>query len=113
MTWACKKSNGTYHDQLNVWGFEEVAGKHFNPTSTAVPVMNDTTTRIVQVLMLLAEWMARIYDVKGLLLKFKFEDGKEMLMEVPQGMRHQYWDLAVLKLISPIHRLKEAALLFW
>ena len=43
-TWACKmKINSKYHGQLNARGFKQVAGKHFNPTSTAVPVTNDTT----------------------------------------------------------------------
>ena len=34
-TRACKKkSNGTYFGQLNDWGFKQIAGKHFDPTST-------------------------------------------------------------------------------
>ena len=57
-------------------GFKQVAGKHFDPTSTAAPVTKDTTNRIVLVLMLLADLMARIYDVKGMFLKGKFEDSK-------------------------------------
>ena len=69
-TWACKKkSNGTYHGRLNARDFEQIAGKHFDPISTAAPVTNDTTIRIVLVLMLLANWMARIYNVKGAFLK--------------------------------------------
>ena len=55
-TWTCKKkSNGTYHGQLNARGFGQVAGKHFNPTSTAAPVTDDTTIRNVLALMLLAD----------------------------------------------------------
>ena len=35
-TWACKKkSHGTYYDRMNARGFEQITGKHFNPTSTA------------------------------------------------------------------------------
>ena len=96
--WSCQKeSNGTCRGQLNARGFEQVAGKHFDPTSTAAPVMNDTTIRI-------------IYDVKGVFLKGKFEDGEEIFMEVPQGMEHHYWGLALLRLLKPIHG-KQAALL--
>ena len=41
-TWPCKKkNNGIYHGQLNVRGFKQITGKHFNPTSTAAPVAND------------------------------------------------------------------------
>ena len=57
-----------------------MAGKHFDPTSTAGPVTNDTTIRIVLLLMLIVDWMARIYDTKGMLLKGKFENGKEIFM---------------------------------
>ena len=82
-------------------------------TSTATPVMNDTTIRVVLILMLLADWTARIYNVKGMFLEEKFEDGEEIFMEVPQGMEHHYWDLVVLKLLKPIYGLKKAVLLFW
>ena len=104
--WACKKkSNSTYHGQLTDRGFKQVAGKYFDPMSTAAPVTNNTTIRIVLVIILLADWTARIYDIK---VKGKFEDG-----EVPQGMEHHYWDSAVLMLLKPIYGLKQAALLHW
>ena len=51
--------------------------------------------------------------MKGAFLKEKFEDGKEIFMEVPQGMEHHYWVLAVLRLLKPIYGLKQAAMLFW
>ena len=73
---------------------------------------NNTTIRIVLVLMLLADWMARIYDIKGMFLKGKFEDGEEIFMEVPQSEAHHYWALAVLRLLKPKYRLKQATLLF-
>ena len=89
-------------------GFEWIAGKHFDPTSTAAPVTNDTTIRIVLVLMLLADWMARMYDVKGAFLKGKFEDSEEIFMEVPQGIEHHYWGLAVPRILKPIYVLVKA-----
>ena len=105
MTWACKKnSNSTYIGQLNARGFEQITGKHFNSTSTAAPVTSNTIIRIVLVLLLLADWMARIYDMKGVSLEEKFEDGKVIFIKVPQGMEHHYWDLAVLKLLKPLYR---------
>ena len=65
--------------------------------SIAAPVTNDITIRIVLILMLLADWMARIYDIKGTFLKGKFDNGKEIFMEVPQVMEHHCWDSVVLK----------------
>ena len=75
--------------------------------------MNDTTIRIVLVLMLLADWTERKYDVKGAFLKEKLEEGKKNFMEVPQRVEHHFWDLAVLRLLKPINGLKQAAFLFW
>ena len=77
LTRGCKKkSNGTYH-RLNARRFEQFAGKHFEPTSTAASETNDTT-RIVLVHMLLANSMARMYDVKGAFLTGKFDDSIEI-----------------------------------
>ena len=73
---------------MNARGFKKIARKQFDPTSTAAPVVNDTTIRIVLVLLLLAGWKARFYDVKGVFLKGNFEDSKEIFMEVPQAMEH-------------------------
>ena len=74
---------------------------------------NITTIRIVLVLMLLADWMTEIYDMRGVFLKGKFEDGKDIFMEVPQGMEHHYWGMAILRLLKPLYGLKQAASLFW
>ena len=57
--------------------------------------------------------MARIYYVNSAFLKREFEDGKEIFMEVLQGMEHHYWALTVLRLLKPIYGLKQAALSFW
>ena len=77
-TWACKKkSYGTYCGQLNTREYEQVAGKHFDPTSTFAPVTNKAIIRIVLVLILLADCVERIYGIKGASLKGKFENGKK------------------------------------
>ena len=81
---------------MNARGFKQVVGKHFDPTSAAISVTNNTTIRIVLVLMLLAGWTAIIHDVKGMFLKGKFEDSEEIFMEVSQGKKHHYWRLALL-----------------
>lgn len=57
--------------------------------------------------MLIANWTAWIYDVKGAFMNGLFEDGKDMYVEVTWRMEHHYWKMALLKL------LKQAAILFW
>ena len=111
-TWACKKkSNGTYHGQLNAMGFEQFEGKPFDLTSTAAIVTNDTTIRIV------GTYAVGRLDGKNILcesciLEGKIEDSEEIFMEVPQDMKHHYWGLTVLRLLKLIYGLKQAALLF-
>ena len=83
--------------------FEHIAMKHFHPTLVKALVTNDTTVRIVLVLMLVANQMSHINDMKGVLLKGQFED-KEIYMEWLQGMGQHYWKMAALKLLKPIYR---------
>ena len=98
---------------MNAKGFEQIAMKNFDPTSTAASVTNDTSIRIMLVIMLLADLRAKIHDVKGAFSKRKFEETAKNFMEVPQGMEHHYWGSAVLRLLLSIYRLKQAVLLFW
>ena len=51
--------------------------------------------------------------MKDAFLMGKFEVGEEIFMEVPQGIKHHYWVSAVLRLLKPIYRLKQAAKTFW
>ena len=51
LMWTCnKKRNSTYHGILSARGFKQIEGKHFDPTSTAAPVTNNTTIRTVLLL---------------------------------------------------------------
>ena len=72
-----------------------------------------TTIRIVLILKLLANCITRIYNVKGAFFKGQIEDSKEIFMEVPQGVEHHYWGLAIVRLLKSIYGLKQAKLLFW
>ena len=45
-------------------------------------------------------------------MKGKLEGGEEIFMDVPQGIKHHYWGLAVLRLLKSIYGSKQAALLF-
>ena len=47
-TWACKmKTSGMYCGRLSARGFEQITGKHFDPTSTVALVTNCTAIGIV------------------------------------------------------------------
>jgi hypothetical protein len=103
-TWANKKKlNGTYHAQLNAWGFQQIPGVHDGPKSVAAPVTNDITIRIVMVLMLMAAWFGELLDVKGALVQGNFgRQEKPLHMRIPQGIEKFYplhWILLLLKTI--------------
>jgi hypothetical protein len=54
-TWACKKkSTGKLRRRLNVCGFKQVEGVHYNGTSTHALVMNAGNIQIVIILMIMA-----------------------------------------------------------
>jgi Reverse transcriptase (RNA-dependent DNA polymerase) len=47
-TWACKKkSNGTYHARINLRGFLQVEGEHYDAHSISSPVVTIITIHIV------------------------------------------------------------------
>ena len=52
-------------------------------------------------------------DIKGAFLYGEFMDGKDILMEVPQGWESIYPPNTVLKLMKTIYGLKQAAMACW
>jgi hypothetical protein len=114
-TWAMKKkANGTYRARLNARGYEQVDGVHYDSHSISAPVTNDVTIRIVLVIMLLADWVGELIDIKGAFLHGDFEDGKNVYMEVPEGFEKYYDPLYyVLYLLQTIYGLKQSAMAFW
>ena len=76
------------------------------------PVTNEATIRIVLVLMITAEWASHLADVNGAFLMGKFENGKELHMEIPKGFENKYGKTVVLRSRRTIYGLKQAARMF-
>ena len=75
--WAMKKkSNGTLCGRMNARGFKQVEGQHYNGMIISSPVTNSATIRIVLKLMIMADMLAHVVDVKGAFLHGEFEDGE-------------------------------------
>ncbi len=65
-TWAMKKkSNGTLHGRINIRGFKQVEGQHYNALGISAPVTNGMTIKLVLTLMLASGGIAHVVDVKG------------------------------------------------
>ena len=114
-TWAMKKkSNGTYRARMNMRGYEQKDGEHFDSSSISSPVTNDVSIRCVLVLMIMAGWYGHMCDVKGAFLHGTFDNGEVIYTTVPQGFEKWYdpeeWLLLLLK---TCYGLKQAAMMFW
>ena len=72
---------------MNARGFKRVEGQHFDGTSLAALVTNDTSTRIMFSLMLMTGWTANLVDVKGVFLHGYFEDGVKFTWKSPKVLK--------------------------
>jgi hypothetical protein len=112
--WAMKKkSNGTLHGRINARGFNQVKEQHYDGTTISSPVTNSATIRIELVLMVMANTIAHVVDVKGAFLHSEFEDSKKIHMKIPKGFEKHFPVESVLLLLKCLYGLKQAAKAFW
>ena len=112
-TWAMKKKCiGKLRGRLNVRGFKQIDGEHYDSSSIASPVTNDATVRILMTLMIITNWFATGDDIEGAFLHGTFEDDKVIYMKVPHRFEKHYKENEVLKLEKTIYGLKQAAICF-
>jgi hypothetical protein len=82
-----KKSNGTLRGRINTRGFKQVEGQHYNGMTISSPVTNSATIRIVLVLMVMADMIAHVVDVKGAFVHGEFKDCKKIHMKITKGFK--------------------------
>ena len=86
VTWAMKKKSlGTLRGRVNVRGFCQIEGGHYDGTSISTPVTNAMTIKMFLVLMLMQGGIAHDVGVKGSFLYGKFEDGEKIYIK-------SHWD---------------------
>ena len=71
-----QKSNGTLCGRINVRGFKQVEGQHFDASSISALVTNGMTIKLVLMLMLASGGIAYVVDIKGAFFHGKFKDGE-------------------------------------
>ena len=109
-----KKVNGTFRARCNARGYEEVDGMHYDATSIAPPVTIELSVRILMVMMLMADWVGHVLDVKGAFLRGEIEPNQPPIyIKVPEGFEEFYPIGCVLLFLHTIYELKEAAMAFW
>jgi hypothetical protein len=99
--WAMKKkSNGTLRGRINARGFKQVEGQHYDGMTISSPGTNSATIRIVLVLMVMADMIAHMVDVKRAFLHGEVEDGKKIHMKIPKGFKKHFLVESVLLLLK-------------
>ncbi len=82
-TWAMKnKSCGTLSGRVNVRGFKQINGQHYDGACISVPVTKAMTIRIELSIMLMQGGIAHVVDVKGAFLYGRQEDLHQDLVEI-------------------------------
>ena len=112
--WAMKKkANGTFRARLNARGYEQVDGEHYDSHATFAPVASEMTIMIIFVLIILANWVVHVMDVKGAFLLGGFEKDRKMWMTIPKGMESKYPPGWLILLGKTLYGTKQAARAFW
>ena len=83
-----KKANGTYRARINARGFEQEDGFHYKSDETVMPVINETTIKVLLVTMTIAIWAATLIYVQGAFLNGQLNE--ELYMHVPEGFKKYY-----------------------
>jgi hypothetical protein len=113
-TWAMKKkSNRTLCGRINVWGFIQVEGQHYNASSISAPFTNGMTIKLVLMLKLASGGIAHVDDIKGAFLQGKFDNGEKIFIKIPLGFEEFYDNDTVLLLKKCLYGLKQAAMAFY
>ncbi len=81
-----KKSSGTLQGRVNVQGFKQIDGQHYDGTSISAPVTNAISIRMALTVMLMQDRIAHVVDIKGAFLSGEFEDGEKNLHQDSFGI---------------------------
>jgi hypothetical protein len=108
-----KKSNQTLCGRINVWGFEQVKGQHYNESSISAPVTNGMTIKLVLLLMLASGSITHVANVKGAFLHGKFDKGEKIYIKIPLGFEEFYDKDTNLLLKKCLCGLKQVAMAFY
>ncbi len=113
-TWSMKKkSNGALCKGVNVRGFKQIDGQHYDGTSISAPVTNAMTIRIALTIMLMQGGIAHVVDVKGAFLYGEFKNGEKIYIKILLGFEQFYPSNTVLLLKKTLYEFKQAAMAFY
>jgi hypothetical protein len=88
----------TLRVRVNVRGFKQINGQHYDGTCIIAPVTNAMTIRIALSIMLMQGGIAHVKDVKGAFLYGEFEDDEKIYIKILMGFEKFYSSNTVLLL---------------
>jgi hypothetical protein len=97
---------------MNARGFQQMDGNQFDSSSIAYPVANEVTIIYMFVLILTTGRLGDLFDVKGNVLHWGFDNGDKIYMEAPQRFDEWFGVYVVLILLKALHGLK-MTMVFW
>jgi hypothetical protein len=99
------KRNGVFRCRLVACGYSQKPGIDFQQSYS--PVINDTTWRILIIIMIVMNLQSTIIDVETVFLYGEFDAGERIFMDCPKGMTRT--EDEVLELQKTIYSLVQAS----
>lgn len=84
------KSNETFRARINMRGYEQIDGEHYDSASISSPVTNDVSIRVILTILIMAGYNAYMVDVKGAFLHGQFDGGETLYCKIPEGFTDVY-----------------------
>jgi hypothetical protein len=81
------KADGLTCCWLAIRGFQKFNGVHFDASNKEARVVYNVLIQLMLILAIMANWLARIVDVDGAFLQGRFQNGKQIFMEIPNGSK--------------------------
>ena len=113
-TWSMKlKADETKRARLNVRGYEQIAGLHYNKAGVSSPVVDEASIFILFTLMVMTRMYGALNDEKGAFLNGDCTHDEKLYMEIPEGFEWFYPTGVLLLLLKTIYGLKQSAFEYW
>lgn len=75
---------------MNVHGFKQIDGEHYDSDNVLLPVACIITIHIMLALIAIIGFLAVLVDVCSAFLLGDWEAEREVYMEIPEGWKHLY-----------------------
>ena len=79
---------------------------HFDSSDKSAPVISEFAIRVMLVLVVMVSLHAELVDVEVVFLNGRYDNGEEIFVKVPDGMRKWYSPHILLRLLRTMYGTK-------